>query len=61
MERHDPLEATGARGESSSIGAPEVDPEGESWRDMEIWKVFIGADVELNPELLPSTYVETED
>ncbi|CAM5465709.1 hypothetical protein [Streptomyces aurantiogriseus] len=61
MERHDPLETAGARGEAGPSEAPEVAPGSEGWRDMEIWKVLIGADIELNPEPLPSTYVETED
>lgn len=46
---------------ASHVGAPEVEPAGEGrWRDVEILKVLMGADVEMDSEMLPSACVEAE-
>ncbi|MGC9540032.1 hypothetical protein [Streptomyces sp. UG1] len=62
MEQHEPSSTTGPTGETDPAREPEVDSDGtEGWRDMEIWKVLTGADSELDPEFLDSTYVETDE
>ena len=46
----------------SHVGASEVEPAVESgWWDTEILKVLMGADVELDLEILPSACVEADE
>ncbi|MFI1733993.1 hypothetical protein ACH40E_33230 [Streptomyces acidicola] len=57
MERHNSSSTTGRIDEARHAGAQEADPaSADGWRDLEILKVFMGADVELNegsPQLDP--------
>ncbi|MFD3926480.1 hypothetical protein [Streptomyces sp. NPDC058614] len=47
---------------ASQAGAPEVEPAGEGgWWDAEILKVLMGADVEMDSEILPVACVEAEE
>jgi hypothetical protein len=62
MERHDPSGMTGSTDEAGCTEAHEADAEAAtSSRDMEIWKVLTGADIELDVDFLDSTYVEADE
>jgi hypothetical protein len=62
MERHDSPNEARPTGRDGSAGAAECAGEGvDAWRDLEIWKVLAGADVELDRELLDASCVEPDE
>lgn len=62
MERHDSPDEARLTRRDGSAGAVAEGAQGgaDAWRDLEIWKVLTGADVELDPEILDGACVEPD-